>query len=309
MSLANYSDLQAAIAAWLAKTGDTNLSPSIPDFVTLCESRIAYGGDENSPFPSMPLRIRAMETAVPLVLSAQTTAVTVGGTANAITLVDNPVVSSLTYGLHMGFTATNTNTGATTLQVDSTAATAVVKGASKAALSGGEIVAGATFETYYDGTSHILMPNACDAPLPTNYLAFRNGYIDVSPRRALEYMSPDQMNRRYPYVSDIGTPDFFTIEGDAIRLARSPDKTYYGRFNYYQKFPALVTATTNWLMTNAPGVYLNGCLLEAAIFLEDFEAAALYHKMFMSLLNALQSQDERDRHSGVLQMRPFGTIV
>ena len=60
MALATYADLQAAIAAYLARPGDANITGPAPDFIALAESRIAYGGD--APFQSRPLRIRAMET-------------------------------------------------------------------------------------------------------------------------------------------------------------------------------------------------------------------------------------------------------
>jgi hypothetical protein len=45
MALATYADLQNAIANYLARPGDTLVSTPAPDFITLAESRIAYGGD------------------------------------------------------------------------------------------------------------------------------------------------------------------------------------------------------------------------------------------------------------------------
>ncbi len=50
MALGTYSELQSAVANWLARPGDATLTPFIPDFVRLAEARI--GRD---------LRIRAME--------------------------------------------------------------------------------------------------------------------------------------------------------------------------------------------------------------------------------------------------------
>lgn len=58
--LGYYAGLQLAIANWLSRDGDANLLPKIPDFISLCESRIAYGFAGQN--PSVPLRIRAMET-------------------------------------------------------------------------------------------------------------------------------------------------------------------------------------------------------------------------------------------------------
>lgn len=71
MSIANYTDLQSAIADWLARPGDTIISDRVADFVLLAESRIAYGS-EHPQFPSRPLRIRPMETALDLTTTGGT---------------------------------------------------------------------------------------------------------------------------------------------------------------------------------------------------------------------------------------------
>jgi hypothetical protein len=51
MALATYTDLKSAIANWLARPDDPTLTPFIPDFITLAETRI-----------NRDLRLRAMET-------------------------------------------------------------------------------------------------------------------------------------------------------------------------------------------------------------------------------------------------------
>jgi hypothetical protein len=63
MALANYTDLQAAIATWLAATGDTEVTGNAADFITLAEQRINYGAE--GAYPSPPLRLQAMETVNP----------------------------------------------------------------------------------------------------------------------------------------------------------------------------------------------------------------------------------------------------
>lgn len=50
MALGTYGELQAAVANWLARSGDATLTPFIPDFVRLAEARI-----------NRDLRVRAME--------------------------------------------------------------------------------------------------------------------------------------------------------------------------------------------------------------------------------------------------------
>lgn len=77
----------------------------------------------------------------------------VGGSANAITLTNDPPALSLT-NLRVLFKATANNTGATTLTVDGLGAVAFRKfsGSSLVALSGGEIKNGFIYEAIHDGT-------------------------------------------------------------------------------------------------------------------------------------------------------------
>ena len=93
---------------------------------------------------------------------------TVGGTANAVTVtVSLPSIStfSLTNGYQVTFTVSSTNTGATTLAVGGTAATAIVKQifGSTTPLVGGELIAGQKVTVIYDGTSYQLVTNPSDS--------------------------------------------------------------------------------------------------------------------------------------------------
>lgn len=44
----------------MGRTGNTDFTGNIPDFITLCEARLNYGSDD-SQFPSPPLRVQQME--------------------------------------------------------------------------------------------------------------------------------------------------------------------------------------------------------------------------------------------------------
>ncbi len=299
MSLASYSDLETAVALWLARVGDSNITANAPDFITLCEARMAYGSDDpQSPFPSLPLRIRAMETSAVIPVNAATAANTVGGTANAITFTPVTAITAYALGQCWSFPATYSNTGAVTVEISGvTPARNVLKGSALSALAANDIVIGGTYQLYDDGTELVLMPGRCVCPLPSNYLAVRTGaYYDGNPINPLEYISPEQatigFNQQWPSQSN-----FFSIEGDAIWFVPAPDAAYNFVFPYYQKFGALSSAT-NWVMTNAPNVYLYGTLLEASIFMADWDNARTYHGLFLSACNGLQSQNSRDRHSG-----------
>jgi hypothetical protein len=74
MTLTSYSGLTTALAAWLARDGDPIVSAAAPDLVALAEQRIFYGS-EDPQFPSPAVRVRQMETTVPLSTVAGTATV------------------------------------------------------------------------------------------------------------------------------------------------------------------------------------------------------------------------------------------
>lgn len=76
---------------------------------------------------------------------------TVGGTADAITLTLSPAITAYAAGQSFSFVATGTNTGATTVDVNSVGAKAVQKLAG-AALAAGDIQNGDVIDIVYDGT-------------------------------------------------------------------------------------------------------------------------------------------------------------
>ena len=85
------------------------------------------------------------------------------GTAgtNTITASGTPTVTALTAGQRFSFIPANTNTGATTLQINSTAATNIFW--NNAALVGGEIRANVPVTVFYDGAQYQLLSSAAMA--------------------------------------------------------------------------------------------------------------------------------------------------
>lgn len=74
MTINTYGTLKTAVADYLARS---DLTSYIPDFIELARARIHHGSDHPQ-FPSEPLRIRLMETAADITISAQTAALPSG---------------------------------------------------------------------------------------------------------------------------------------------------------------------------------------------------------------------------------------
>ena len=134
--------------------------------------------------------------------------------------------------------------------------------------------------------------------LPTGYVQMRDFHLTTSPLTQLQYLTPEMMVRLNA-GSQQGKPATYTIIGDNIRLGPTPDVVYTTSMLYYKTFdPLSRSAPTNWVITNAPDVYLYGSLLEAEPFLMNDARTQLWAQALKESINTLQEQDNKDRHSG-----------
>ena len=142
--------------------------------------------------------------------------------------------------------------------------------------------------------------------LPTGYLQMREIHLTTSPVASLAYITPEIMYR-IRAGSTSGKPNAYTIVGDNILFGPTPDDAYTYSITYYKSFDALSDSTaTNWLILNAPDLYLYGTLLQAEPFLMNDERVPLWERGMRQVINDLQQQDDRDRHSGS-EMRVMNT--
>jgi hypothetical protein len=138
--------------------------------------------------------------------------------------------------------------------------------------------------------------------LPGGYVQMRNIQLNTDPIRALEYITPEMLDRLYGGSSK-GVPRAYTLIGDEIQLAPVPDSGYTLEMAFYEKFTPLGdgtsgTVTNNWLTNNAPDVLLYGSLLEAEPFIKNDERIQLWLSAYSGAINKIQLTDDKDRHSG-----------
>jgi len=140
--------------------------------------------------------------------------------------------------------------------------------------------------------------------LPTGFLEMRNFQLNTNPITRLELMSPEHIDAIFA-GSATGRPRVYCIVNDEIQVRPAPDGGYTAEMAYWKKFDALSdAATSNWLLANAPDVYLWGALVEAAPFLGDIEGGALWETRFQAAMKALQDADDRGTWSGAaMQVR------
>ena len=134
--------------------------------------------------------------------------------------------------------------------------------------------------------------------LPASYIQMRNFQVNTSPLTTLSYVTPEIYDRLWG-GSTQGTPKFYTILANEVSLGPIPASVMEVEMLFYKKFDNLsVTTTTNWLITNAPDIYLYGAMLEAEPFIMNDERVQLWATALERGVNDLQEQDNKDRHSG-----------
>lgn len=100
---------------------------------------------------------------------------------------------------------------------------------------------------------------------------------------SLLYVAPERYSEA---SSSSALPTVYTYLENAIKIAGSGVADY--TVDYYQAFASLASdADTNWLLSNAPGVYLYASLLEAAPFLGDDPKLAQWAAMLNSSVAAV----------------------
>lgn len=129
--------------------------------------------------------------------------------------------------------------------------------------------------------------------LPTRFLEARRVILGTTVQ---DYVTP---NEWYP-LREAGTNQY-TILGENFHFQKLADYT----IQYWQAFAAFsADGDTNWLITNAPDVYLWASLEQAAIFIRDDSMAALSRAQYASALARLNATEQRARFGGPLAVRP-----
>ena len=132
--------------------------------------------------------------------------------------------------------------------------------------------------------------------LPLHYLQMREFRINQEPTISLRYVSPEIYES---WSLGSGIPAFYTIIANEIRIGPAPAGEYEMEMLFWRKFPALTDAApVNWMLQNAPDVYLYGALLELEPFIQNDARLAVWAAGYTKAIDSIQEADDRDRHSG-----------
>ena len=131
--------------------------------------------------------------------------------------------------------------------------------------------------------------------LPNDFLQGREFRLNTNPSKSLQYITPEIYES---WNLGAGFPKFYTIVADQLKLGPVPDGETEMEMLFYGRVPSLgTTRPTNWILLNAPDIYLYGSLLEAEAFLQNDPRIQMWKQGFDMAVADLQLQDEKDRHS------------
>lgn len=116
------------------------------------------------------------------------------------------------------------------------------------------------------------------ATLPADALEIVYAQVASSDDEPLEQVTPQQLTMlRRTRTRDAANPRFFAIIGREIVVTPTPASGSLD-LDYYQRIPALTDSnTSNWLLDDAPHMYLYTSLLHATPFLMDDARYAVFN--------------------------------
>jgi hypothetical protein len=156
-------------------------------------------------------------------------------------------------------------------------------------------------------TAASITPTAGVAAIPSDFLEARCVTWTGSPRRVLEYVTP-QVFDATDTDTPSDTPARYTIQNASLKVM--PVSNTVLEVDYYQKIPVLSAGNaTNWLLTAHPDVYLYGATAEGYADIADMEKAQLNGTLADSMIGEIMRLDNAAQWGrGPLSIRVVGPV-
>ena len=163
---------------------------------------------------------------------------------------------------------------------------------------------------------HWRMENRATSTMTTQYLARPDDWVETirlkstgSGTMPLQYLSGMAMDERRASSENVaGEPRYYRHVETQFEVWPSPSSSVDVELIYFQKLPELSGSNaTNWLLLNAPDVYLYGALVAASPYLGDDARVAVWAQMYATSVLKLNEESEKAKYSGSgLSMRVKG---
>lgn len=154
-----------------------------------------------------------------------------------------------------------------------------------------------------DTTVAALDLDAATVALPAN-CELRSVRLNTSNyKHVLVVMTPENLaDYRERHLDVGGVPRYAAVIGGSLHLVPAPDQTYASEIVYFEGVPALAAGPgTNWLLADAPDVYLYGALAAAEPYLKNDERLPLWQSQFDTAISELEIALERAEYGASLR--------
>lgn len=144
-------------------------------------------------------------------------------------------------------------------------------------------------------------------PLPLDFLEMRSVRLVTDPPIVLRTANPSEIET---LCAESGRPTAYAVIGRALKLAPTPDAAIGVALTYYAAVPALSSDNTgNWLLNDAPDLYLYAALAESAPYLHEDSRVQTWAALYDRALDSLRAADLKARWGGsALVSRPSRSV-
>lgn len=136
--------------------------------------------------------------------------------------------------------------------------------------------------------------------IPADWLETIRMHLATTGTRPLDLISRKAMeDKRAGNENMSGTPRYYTFADSQFQLYPTPSETIDVELLYFAKTEALSDSNaSNWLLLEAPDVYLYGALIHSAPYLAEDERVAVWAQMYGASVAQLNKSSEDARMSG-----------
>jgi len=146
--------------------------------------------------------------------------------------------------------------------------------------------------------------------VPSTWLENIRAHVQGTGTTPLDLISRAAMADKRAGAEDMaGRPEYYCMADGQFQLYPTPDSEYTIELLFYEKIPDLASNSTNWLLEEAPDVYLYGSLIHSAPYLQEDERAMVWAQMYAAAVQRLNESSEKARMSGsglTLKVRGLG---
>lgn len=146
--------------------------------------------------------------------------------------------------------------------------------------------------------------------VPADWIETIRLHLTGTGTTVVNLVSRDAMaDKRAANEDATGTPRMYTHADGQFQLYPTPSVDTDFELLYYQKIPSLSSNADNWLLLEAPDVYLYGSLVHSAPYLAEDQRVAVWAQMYSAAVARLNESSESARYSGSgLTMKVRGLV-